>query len=213
MEEEYFNFTAYQHKRQLCIKPYDDGRIYTEGDETLGLFDNCTVPSIKTPRCDELYNEFYSGNGRFYMYDIKLCHTQRRVDYKKFLKEFIRRGNEYPCIVHISNSTVKNEFNSLTSIYDLNYFSTFLGGLLTVEQELVIEISDKRVGPTPEYDMFKINDISKILEDEENVKHFMIREEVYKRKIKKVQNHLDVRFLDDYETLHKEIIRYDTYNE
>lgn len=207
---ENLDFARYLKKKQLCIKPFDDGFNEKEGEDGLGLFDNCLVPSTKTNRCNELYNEFYSGKGRFYVYDIKLCHTKRRIDYKKFLKEFIDRGKQYPCVVHLSNSTVQNEFNNLTSLYDINYFSVFLGALLTIEKDLVVEISDKRTGPRPDYDMFKVDNIYNMLIEEENVKHFMLREEVYTRRIKKMGKYLDVKFLDDYEKLHYEIVRYNS---
>ena len=205
-----FNFLNYYKQRMLCVKPFDDGKIREDGK--LIYVDHCTDSSFFNN--DKLEEEYFSGNGRFYYYDIKLCHTMTRRHYKPFMKELLRRGETENCVLHISNSTVPNQFNSLTSLYDLNYFQVLLGGLLTMEKDLVVELSNKRVNQTPDYEFYKIEEICKMLDNEENVKHYMIREEVYDRELKKdkhAPNGVSVNFRDNYDTLIKEVIRYDSY--
>ena len=204
-----FNFEEYQFKKQLCVKPLDNG---PHVDPKLIYVKHCSVPSTENDA--ELEEEFFSKTGRFYMYDVKLCHTMTRWYYRPFLKEFLRRGEKDNCCLHISNSTVPNKFNAMTSIYDLNYFQILLGGILTMDSDIAIEISNKRVDRTPDYEMYKIEEICKMLDDEPNVKHYMIREEIYTREIikdKNAPNGVQVHFYDSNVELIKEVIRYDSY--
>jgi hypothetical protein len=204
-----FNFEEYQFEKQLCVKPLDTGQ---QLDPKLIYVKHCSVPSIKNDA--ELEEEFFSKTGRFYMYDVKLCHTMTRWYYRPFLKEFLRRGKKDDCCLHLSNSTVTNKFNTMTSIYDLNYFQVLLGGILTMDSDIAIEISNKRVDRTPDYEMYKIEEICKMLDDEPNVKHYMIREEIYTREIvkdKHAPNGVRAHFYDSNVELIKEVIRYDSY--
>ena len=204
-----FDFVNYDKERKFCIKPIDDGNAVLD-NLNLGYYNHCTDPS--TEPNEELKDEFYSGKGRFYYYDVKLCHTTNLNQYNSFITEFIRRGEEYPCILHISNSTVPNRFNSLSSVYDISYFTSILARLTTIKSDIIVEISNKRIEETPDYDMYKIEKISKFLKERENVKHYMLREEIYNRHIKLDNvsySGINVWFEDNYTLLHEEVIRYD----
>jgi len=206
--EDVFDFSTYHKRRQLCFKPIDRGQQLEISE--LGFFNHCTAPSDYPD--NELEKEFYSGNGRFYFYDIKLCHTTNQFQYKEFIKEILKRGEEYPCVLHISNSTVPDRFNALTSIYDIPYFKSMLGKLLTIKSDLAVEISDKRVWETREHEMYRLKDIFDMLHDKDNVKHYMIREEIYDRHLKlnpNVRSGVEVWFSDSHVLLRKEVIRYD----
>lgn len=208
MEEDIFDFSIYYKRRQICFKPIDQGKQLEHSE--LGYFNHCTAPSDCSD--DKLKEEFYSGNGRFYFYDIKLCHTTNQFQYKDFIKEFLRRGKEYPCVLHLSNSTVPDRFNAMTSIYDIPYFRSLLAKLLTIESDVAVEISDKRVWETPQHEMYRLEEIYNILDNKDNVRHYMIREEIYDRHLKldpEKRSGVDVWFRDNHAILRKEVIRYD----
>ena len=95
----------------------------------------------------------------------------------------------------------------MTSIYDIPYLKSLLLKILTTHSDIVIEISDKRLDETPDYDMYRIDEICDILQNNEKVKHYMIREEIYSRIIH--DKGFIVQFMDNYTMLRREVIRYD----
>jgi hypothetical protein len=209
-----FDFARYIEQRRLCYKPVDfeDGRrVLVPG--RLGFYDHCTDPSHKS--INELEKTFYDGDGVFYFYDIKLCHTTKPSDYEKFIKEYKRRGQTQSFAVHISNTTTPYEYSQFRSLYDLEGYEKFIQTLIEVDADIIVEISNKRLSDTPADEMKKIENIYDMLESATNVRHYMVRHEIYKSWTvpeRGAPKGLSYRFDDDYENLIKEVKRYDENN-
>ena len=202
-----FDFLYYHNANTICIKPIDSGPIQSH-NRNLGIFGRCEDPSSR-PNL-ELEERYYKGLDRFYMYDIKLCHTTFRSQYRDFITELLQRGETETCAVHISNSTVPNEFNSITPLYEINYFKVLLKTILTIKQNVIIEISNKRLGESKPYHDVYEKSVIELLENDSNVKHYMIREEPYERTIYQENGRAVVKFSDEntHPILKKEVTRY-----
>lgn len=204
-----FDFSNYFNATEVCVKPIDYGPPYTTLSE-LGYFKHCTVVSTNPDR--QLEKEFFAGEGRIYFYDVKLCHSTTIDMYDRFLEEFKRRGKKENCAVHISNTIVPNENQSITSLYDLPGLLELIEEVTSINEKMILEISNKRTSTTPVREMKKIDDICKnVLQPKGNVKHYMIREEIYDKELVKNEESLtgyDLFFRDNYENLLREVIRY-----
>lgn len=197
---------------RLCIKPLmPGGKGINYG---LGYFPHCTTPS--TASNVKLKKRYYEHNDmQFHFYDIKLCHTMTYEHYEEFLNHFIKRGKKHNCVVHISNSMIPRMegVNDLVSLYEIDYFYAVLNKIMTMENDLIVEVSNKITTESNDIEKEKILGLSKKLYKNNKVKHYIILEEIYKRKIHSM-NHApnepwDIEFLDDYVVHHQELRRYD----
>ena len=170
-----FDYEMYYNTSTICIKPVR--QLSYKDEPRLGIFKHCTSES-ENVKIEEAY---YKGLDKFYYYDIKICHTLVRWKYKEFINELLRRGKTQSCVVHISNSLVTNEYNSITPLYEIPYFMVMLKHILTMESNIIIEISNKRYGEFKNYHEPYIKEVITLLESSENVKHYIIREEPYER--------------------------------
>lgn len=197
---------------RLCIKPLMPGRGGI--NYGLGYFPHCTSPS--TISSMKLKNMYYNVNDtQVHFYDIKLCHTMTYKHYEEFLNRFIERGKKHNCVVHISNSMIaKMEgVNDLVSLHEIDYFHAVLNKIMTMEKDLIVEISNKITTESNDIEKEKILGLSKKLYKSKKVKHYIILEEIYSRKIHTKTNQIndpwDIEFLDDYVVHHQELRRYD----
>ena len=207
-----FKFSNYMTGERLCIKPLMPG----PGGKNYGLgyFAHCTSPSSISNA--KLKNRYYEHNDtQFHFYDIKLCHTMTYDHYEEFLNNFIKRGKKHNCVVHISNSMIPimGGVNNLVSLYEIDYFHVVLNKIMTMEKDLIVEVSNKIITESNDIEKEKILGLSKKLYKNNKVKHYIILEEIYSRKIHTKTNRpndpWDVEFLDDYVVHHQELRRYD----
>jgi hypothetical protein len=207
-----FKFSNYMNGERLCIKPLmpgAGGRNYG-----LGYFAHCTSPS--TMSNVKLKKRYYGHHDmQFHFYDIKLCHTMTYGHYEEFLDNFIKRGKNHNCVVHISNSMIPamGGVNDLVSLHEIDYFHVVLNKVMSMENDLIVEVSNKITTESNDIEKEKILGLSKKLYKNNKVKHYIILEEIYKRKINSM-NHApnepwDIEFLDDYVVHHQELRRYD----
>jgi len=197
---------------RLCIKPLMPGR--GGRNYGLGYFNHCTsMPTISNVKLKKRYYE--QTDIQFHFYDIKLCHTMTYDHYKEFLDNFIKRGKNHNCVVHISNSMIPRMggVNNLVSLYEIDYFHAVLNKVMSMEKDLIIEISNKIITESNDIEKEKILGLSKKLYNNNKVKHYIILEEIYSRKIHTKTNRpndpWDIQFLDDYVVQHQELRRYD----
>ena len=212
MEKELpFDFSYYYTAKSICIKPVDTGLVKAGHVYPLGIFHSCNHHSSLPDK--ELEERFYNGLDRFYFYDIKLCHTQQRFNYRNFMNEIYRRSETHRCAIHFSNSTVRNEFNSITQLYDIPYFKIMLKNVLhNMKSEFIIELSNKRIGQTKPYHDVIIDNIAREMDECELLKHYMIREEIYERTWEIYDSGLKEPVFSDEHTspiLKRELVRYD----
>ena len=197
---------------RLCIKPLTPGR--GGANYGLGYFRHCSdPPSLSNIK---LKNRYYTHNDeQFHFYDIKLCHTMTYEHYEEFLNHFITRGKKHNCVVHISNSMVAkmDGVNDLISLYEIDYFQDVLDKILSIEKDLIIEISNKRTTESDDKEQYKILQVEKKLFKCDKVRHYMIIEEIYNRHINPEMigtgDPWDVQFTDNYVKFHQELRRYD----
>lgn len=197
---------------RLCIKPLmpgAGGRNYG-----LGYFAHCTSPSSISNV--KLKKRYYGHNDtQFHFYDIKLCHTMTYGHYEEFLDNFIKRGKNHNCVVHISNSMIPamGGVNDLVSLYELDYFHAVLNKVMSMENDLIVEVSNKITTESNDIEKEKILGLSKKLYKNNKVKHYIILEEIYSRTIHSMPHEprdaWDIEFLDDYVVHHQELRRYD----
>lgn len=207
-----FEFMQYQAGERLCIKPLMPGR--GGRNYGLGYFNHCTSPpNISNVKLKDRY--YNHTDIQFHFYDIKLCHTMTYGHYEEFLDNFIKRGKKHNCVVHISNSMIaKMEgVNDLVSLYEIDYFHAVLNKIMTMEKDLIVEVSNKQITESNDIEKEKILGLSKKLFKCDKVKHYVIIEEIYSRKInttvKEINDPWDIEFLDDYIVQHQELRRYD----
>ena len=208
----HFEFMQYQAGERLCLKPLMPGR--GGRNYGLGYFGHCTTSPMVSDI--KLKNQYYNENDtQIHFYDIKLCHTMTYEHYEEFLTHFITRGKKHKCVVHISNSMIPimNGTNDLCSLYDVDYFYDILDKVMSIEKDLIIEISNKRTTESDDDEQDKILELSKKLFKCEKVKHYIIIEEIYNRHVNPEMvgsgDPWDVQFTDDYVKQHQELRRYD----
>ena len=87
----------YKLAKGICVRP-----LSPENPE-LGYFNDCEeMPQKVSNKIVE--DEFFSGRGRFYNYDIKLDVHIGIDKYQEFITEFLRRGETDDCLIHFSNT-------------------------------------------------------------------------------------------------------------
>jgi len=199
---------------RLCIRPLTPGMYGVIASDDLGYFPHCITTSTASNL--KLKRKYYEDNDtQFHFYDIKLCHTKTYAHYEEFLDHFIERGKKHKCVVHISNSMIPklDGINDLVSIHEIDYFRPVLNKVLTMEQDLIIEISNKISTESNDIEKEKILGLSRKLYKNNKVKHYIILEEIYSRTIHPnltgPKDPWDINFLDDYVVQHQELRRYD----
>jgi|SaaInl59LU_5_DNA_1037362.scaffolds.fasta_scaffold30002_2 hypothetical protein len=207
-----FEFMQYQAGERLCIKPLMPGR--GGRNYGLGYFNHCTSPP--TISNVKLKDRYYNRTDiQFHFYDIKLCHTMTYGHYEEFLDNFIKRGKKHNCVVHISNSMIPklDGTNDLVSLYDIDYFYEVLDKIMSMKEDLIVEISNKQTTESNDIGKHKILELSKKLFKCDKVKHYVIIEEIYKKQINPEMvgsnDPWDIQFIDDYVVPYQELRRHD----
>lgn len=181
MEKELpFDFAYYHKANSICIRPISNENSEYSEERDLCIIRTCTAGVTKTD--EELEKRYYNGEERIYFYDIKICNTVYRRQYKKFIHELLRRGKDTECSIHISNDTIVDTENNFISLYTVTYLLTILKVLLTIETNVIVEISNKTTSHNHSLNYKKVIDtLDEMLYNAKNVRHYMIREEVYKK--------------------------------
>lgn len=208
-----FEFMQYSSGERICLKPLMPGRGGI--NYGLGYFRHCTDPP--TPSNIKLKNRYYNENNtQFHFYDIKLCHTMTYGHYEEFLNHFVTRGQKHKCVVHISNSIIPlmgGAVNDLYSLYNIDYFNDVLEKIMSIKQDLIIEISNKLTTESNDIEYNKMLEVTKKLLKCDKVKHYMTIEEIYRCHINPEMvgsgDPWDIQFIDDYVVPQQELRRYD----
>ena len=201
MEKELpFDFSLYHKANSICIRPKQNTDGSTEPESELVIVRSCSTDSFEND--EELENRYYNGEERIYFFDIKLCHTLLRYKYRDFINELLRRGKTKTCSVHISNNTRLVD-HDMVPVYSIVYLINIIKMILTIETDVIIEISNKTIMNNSSLKYKKMIDkIDNILNSSANVVHYMIREEVYKINPNSTTE-------DDYEHLLIEVKKHD----
>ena len=169
------NFPSYKLAKCLCVRP-----LSIDNPE-LGYFNHCTEqPQSKSNKIVE--DEFFSGRGRFYFYDIKLDPNVDFSVYQKFITEFLRRGETYDCLIHLSNVVYEPDYDKeIVSLYNMPHLSQFIEATTAIPQTIYFDLDDKRFEPTSLRELIEIGKLCKKLEGIPNILKFLINESVHTR--------------------------------
>ena len=167
----------YKDAKGLCIRPLSP--ISTE----LGYFNHCMEhPQVESNQSVE--DEFFSGRGRFYNYDIKLDVHVGIDEYKRFITEFLRRGETSDCLIHFSNSMWDiTRDKHLVSIYDLPHLLEFIEITTSIPQPVFVDLDDKRFAPTTQRELIEVTNLCRILGGMPNVHKFAMSETRFTRHV------------------------------
>jgi hypothetical protein len=160
----------------LCVRPL------AGNNPQLGYFNHCTEhnPGSKSNKIVE--DEFFSGRGRFYWYDIKLDSNVDFSAYQKFITEFLRRGETYDCLIHLSNVIYEHQYDKeLVSLYDLPHLSQFIEVTTAIPQTIYFDLDDKRFDSTSLRELLEVDKLCRKLEGIPNISYFLINESVHTR--------------------------------
>jgi len=165
----------YKEAKGICVRPLSP--ITTE----LGYFNHCKEMPQKVSNI-EVEDEFFSGKGRFYYYDIKLDSRIGIDKYKKFLTEFLRRGETDDCFVHISNVIWHSALDKdLVSVYDLPHLLELIEVVTSISQNIYFELDDKRFKPYSIRELTKVVNLCRKLEGIPNILLFLLNESMHTR--------------------------------
>lgn len=167
------DFPTYKDSKCLCVRPL------SLGNQQLGYFNHCTEqPQKKSNKIVE--DEFFSGRGRFYFYDIKLDANVDFSVYQRFITEFLRRGETQDCLIHISNNIdFYRDGNDIEPLYDMPDFLKWIEVTTSIPQNIYFELDDKRFKPTSLRELDEVVKMCKILADKPNVINFLINETIH----------------------------------
>lgn len=166
----------YKEEKGICVRPLSPNR--TE----LGYFNHCREHPFSISN-QTVEDEFYSGEGRFYYYDIKLGSHVDIDEYKKFITEFLRRGETDDCLVHISNVMWdRSRDKDLVSIYDLPQLLELIETTIAIPQYVYVDLDDKRFTPITKRELNEVNNLYRLLSDKPNVIGFALNETQYTRR-------------------------------
>jgi len=169
------DFPTYKDSKCLCVRPL------SLGNQQLGYFNHCTEqPQKKSNKIVE--DEFFSGRGRFYFYDIKLDANVDFSVYQRFITEFLRRGETHDCLIHLSNVVYEPQYDKeLVSIYNMPHLLKFIEVTTAIPQTIYFDLDDKRFGPTTLRELIEVKNLCRRLEDIPNILKFLINETVHTR--------------------------------
>ena len=191
-------YVEYKNGKCLCIRPL------AKKTSTLGYFNHCTEPTQVSNQV--VYNEFFSGAGRFFYYDIKLSIDTDFSKYQPFIEEFLRRGETQDCLVHISNTVTesKNDKNTV-SLYNMPNLLDFIEVCTSIPQDIYFDLDDRRFSPTSLRELEQVDKLCRLLESKSNIRKFIITETLHTR----YNTHMlsdDVTLLADYNMPYKALL-------
>jgi hypothetical protein len=167
------NFVSYKEAQGICVRPLRDNK-------RVGYFYSCREHSNYSESNKIAEDEFFSGNGRFYNYDIKLSPYVDFSMYQKFITEFLRRGETQNCLIHISNNIdFYRDGNDIAPLYDMSDLLKWIEVTTSIPQHIYFELDDKRFNPTSPRELDEVVKMAKILADKPNVINFLINETLH----------------------------------
>ena len=169
------DFPTYKDSKCLCVRPL------SLGNQQLGYFNHCTEqPQKKSNKIVE--DEFFSGRGRFYFYDIKLDANVDFSTYQRFITEFLRRGETHDCLVHFSNNVYDHQRDKdIVSIYNMPQILQFVEVTTSIPQTIYFELDDKRFKPTSLRELTEVDKWCRKLEGIPNILQFLLNESMHLR--------------------------------
>jgi hypothetical protein len=169
------NLPSYKLAKCLCVRPL------SPDNPELGYFNSCTEqPQSKSNKIVE--DEFFSGRGRFYWYDIKLDSSVDFSVYQKFITEFLRRGETHDCLIHLSNVIYEPQYDKeLVSLYNMPHLSQFIEVTSSIPQTIYFDLDDKRFEPTSLRELIEVDKLCRKLEGIPNISYFLINVSVHTR--------------------------------
>ena len=169
------DFPTYKDSKCLCVRPL------SLGNQQLGYFNHCTEqPQKKSNKIVE--DEFFSGRGRFYFYDIKLDANVDFSVYQRFITEFLRRGETHDCLIHLSNVVYEPQYDKeLVSIYNMPHLMQFIEVTTSIPQTIYFELDDKRFKPTSLRELTEVDKWCRKLEGIPNILQFLLNESMHLR--------------------------------
>ena len=169
------NFPSYKLAKCLCVRP-----LSIDNPE-LGYFNHCEEMPQRVSN-KKVEGEFFSGRGRFYFYDIKLDPNVDFSVYQKFITEFLRRGETYDCLIHLSNVVYEPDYDKeIVSLYNMPHLSQFIEATTAIPQTIYFDLDDKRFEPTPLRELTEIDKWCRKLESIPNILKFLLNESIHKR--------------------------------
>jgi len=167
------DFISYKEAHGICVRPLRDNK-------RVGYFYSCREHSDYSESNKIAEDEFFSGNGIFYNYDIKLSPYVDFSMYQKFITEFLRRGETQDCLIHISNNIdFYRDGNDIAPLYDMPDFLKWIEVTTSIPQNIYFELDDKRFKPTSLRELDEVVKMCKILADKPNVINFLINETIH----------------------------------
>lgn len=172
-------YLEYKEAKCLCVRPMPE-IVGIKLGSTLGYFNHCTDPAEVSNQLVE--DEFFSGKGRFYYYDIKLNIDADFSSYQPFITEFLRRSETQDCLVHISNTIYNfNDDNNTVSLYNMPKLIDFIEVLTSIPQYIYFELDDKRFSPTSLRELDQVDELCRLLESKSNIRRFVLNETMHRR--------------------------------
>ena len=169
------DFISYKEAHGICVRPLRDNK-------RVGYFYRCREHSDYSESNKIAEDEFFSGNGIFYNYDIKLSPYVDFSMYQKFITEFLRRGETHDCLVHFSNNVYDHQRDKdIVSIYNMPQILQFVEVTTSIPQTIYFELDDKRFKPTSLRELTEVDKWCRKLEGIPNILQFLLNESMHLR--------------------------------